>query len=165
MKRTELDRSPGFLVHDVARLMRRFFDRQVRDLGATRAQWFVLAHLVRKDGQTQSELAAELDMERAPVGRLLDRLEENAWIRRAADPSDRRVKRIFLTEKFDPLVEQMRDAVQVVYAKAFKGIPPERIEILLDILAQTKKNLTDERTVDGEPDAEPSDALIGIGRP
>ena len=38
----DLSRSLGFLVHDVARLMRRAFDRKVKHLGLTRAQWFVL---------------------------------------------------------------------------------------------------------------------------
>jgi hypothetical protein len=39
----ELERSLGFLIHDIARMMRLDFERRVRLSGLTRAQWFVLA--------------------------------------------------------------------------------------------------------------------------
>jgi hypothetical protein len=35
----------GFLIHDVARLMRTAHDRRMKPLGLTRSQWWVLNHL------------------------------------------------------------------------------------------------------------------------
>ncbi|HPE31662.1 MAG TPA: MarR family transcriptional regulator, partial [Parvularculaceae bacterium] len=81
-----IEHNPGYLINDVARLLRREFDRRVKHIGLTRAQWFVLAHLYRNDGRTQRALADELDMEPAPLGRLIDRLEESGWVRRAPAP-------------------------------------------------------------------------------
>ena len=78
----ELNRSLGFLVHDVARLMRRAFDRRAKHLGLTRSQWFVVAHLYRTDGQTQRHLADELDMQRAPLSKLLDRISKGNELKR-----------------------------------------------------------------------------------
>ena len=57
MLREDLSRNFGFLMHDVARLMRTAFDRRVKALGLTRSQWWVLNHLCRNDGVTQAELA------------------------------------------------------------------------------------------------------------
>jgi MarR family transcriptional regulator, transcriptional regulator for hemolysin len=54
MLREDVSRNFGFLVHDVARLLRTTFDRRVRALGLTRSQWWVLNHLFRNDGVTQS---------------------------------------------------------------------------------------------------------------
>ena len=48
------DRNFGFLVHDVARLMRVAYDRRTRELGLTRSQWWVLNHLYFNEGITQS---------------------------------------------------------------------------------------------------------------
>ena len=62
---TAFERNLGFIIHDIARLMRLDFERRVRTAGVTRAQWFVLAHLIRADGQTQTALAEETDMEKA----------------------------------------------------------------------------------------------------
>jgi DNA-binding MarR family transcriptional regulator len=101
MFREDLSRNFGFIVHDVARLLRTTFDRRVKSLGLTRSQWWVLNHLFRNDGTTQSELAEILEVEKATLGRLLDRLEQKGWIRRKADAGDRRAKRVFLTEEVE----------------------------------------------------------------
>ena len=82
MIREDLSRNFGYLVNDVARLMRTVYDRRVRKLGLTRSQWWVLNHIFRHPGVTQSELAAILEIERATLGRLLDRLEAKRWVRR-----------------------------------------------------------------------------------
>ena len=142
-KEDGLERNPGYLVHDVARLLRREFDRRVKHMGLTRAQWFVLAHLYRNDGRTQRALADELDMEPAPLGKLIDRLEESDWVRRAPDPKDRRAKLVFLTDQILPLIEAMRSNSQSLYADAFSGASQKKIDAFIDVLATAKTNLTD----------------------
>jgi DNA-binding MarR family transcriptional regulator len=72
--REDVSRNFGFILHDVARLLRTVFDRRVKSLGLTRSQWWVLTHLFRNPGATQSELADVLEVEKATLGRLLDRL-------------------------------------------------------------------------------------------
>ena len=65
----------GFLLADVARLMRKDFDRRVRSLGLTRAQWRVLVYVLENQGLSQSALARLMDLERAPLGQLVRSLE------------------------------------------------------------------------------------------
>ena len=139
----DLSRSLGFLVHDVARLMRRAFDRRVKHLELTRSQWFALAHLYRTDGQTQRDLADELDMQRAPLSKLLDRLEVGGWIERRADPVDRRVNRVFKTNKIDPLMGNLLALGQSLTEDIFVGISDREREQFLKILARAKSNLID----------------------
>ena len=50
MLRENLQRNFGFILHDVARLLRTTYDRRIRELGLTRSQWWVLTHLYRKAG-------------------------------------------------------------------------------------------------------------------
>lgn len=137
----DFERSFGFLVHDVARLLRREFDKKAQGLGLTRSQWFVLAHLYRTDGQKQMVLAAELEMERAPLGKLLDRMEEGGWVERRPDSSDRRAKLVFRTEKFDPLVGHIRAAAEELYDVALKDVSEKDRETLIDALIAAKKTL------------------------
>ena len=140
-KDKDYERSLGFVIQDVARLMRLVFDRQVRDVGLTRAQWFVLAHLIRKDGQRQTDLAIETDMEKAPLGKLIDRLEEGGWVERRPDPSDRRAKRIYKTSKVDPLIPLIESTATKVYEIALAGLSVDAQERLVDDLIAIKKNL------------------------
>lgn len=137
----DLSRSLGFLVHDVARLMRRAFDRRVKHLGLTRSQWFVVAHLFRTDGQTQRHLADELDLQRAPLSKLLDRLESGGWIERRADPDDRRANRVYITKKIDPLMVEGVAVGEKLTDDIFSGIDENAREEFLTILAQAKSNL------------------------
>ena len=95
----EDERHIGFLISDVARLMRTAFDRRVRALGLTRSQWLVINRLHRRPGATQSELAEMLEVEKATAGRMVDRMEKKGWVVRRADAGDRRVNRLHLTQE------------------------------------------------------------------
>lgn len=138
-----IEHNPGYLINDVARLLRREFDRRVKHIGLTRAQWFVLAHLFRNDGRTQRALADELDIEAAPLGRLVDRLEESGWVRRAPAPGDRRANLIYLTDKILPVIEDMRAAANNLYKDAFKGLSVARVEDFIEALTIAKSNLVE----------------------
>ncbi len=89
----------GYLITDVARLLRTVFDRRMRKLGLTRAQWMAVTRLHRRPGLSQSEVAELLEIEKATACRLLDRLESKKWIERRPDAKDRRIKRIYLTAR------------------------------------------------------------------
>ena len=81
-------RNFGFLLHDVARLMRKRFEQNARDLGLTRSQCSVLAHLARNEGIQQGGLAEILEVEPITLTRILDRLEDAGLVERAR-PSHR----------------------------------------------------------------------------
>lgn len=141
MFREDLSRNFGFLLNDVARLMRTTFDRRVKRLGFTRSQWWVLNHLFRNDGVTQSELADILEVEKATLGRLLDRMEQKGWIRREGDAGDRRAKRVFLTEEVEPAIKAMRAAAGELRRDAVAGLSASQQEQFVDTLLAIKANL------------------------
>lgn len=92
------ERYPGILISDLARLQRTVFDRRMRKLGVTRSHWLVLTRLDWHPGCSQSELAELLEVEKATAGRLIDRLEEDGLLERRPDETDRRIKRIHMTD-------------------------------------------------------------------
>jgi MarR family transcriptional regulator, transcriptional regulator for hemolysin len=138
----DLSRNFGFILNDVARLMRVAFDRRVKSLGLTRSQWWVLNHLFRNDGATQSELADILEIEKATLGRLLDRMEAKGWIRREGHATDRRIKRVFLTEEVEPAVKAMRTAVAELRRDALVSLEAADRERFVDMLLAIKANLS-----------------------
>jgi DNA-binding MarR family transcriptional regulator len=142
MFREDLSRNFGFILNDVARLLRTAFDRRVRSLGLTRSQWWVLNHLFRNDGVTQSELAEILEVEKATLGRLLDRLEHKGWVRRETDAADRRVRRVFLTEEVEPALKGMRAAAAELRRDALSGLSVEDQGRFVDTLLAVKSNLS-----------------------
>ena len=103
----EDERHIGFLISDIARLMRTAFDRRVRRLGLTRSQWLVINRVNRRPGATQSELAEMLEVEKATAARMVDRMERKGWVVRRPDAADRRVNRLHLTAEAELLQVQL----------------------------------------------------------
>lgn len=132
----------GFVVHDVARLMRWSFDRKSQDLGLTRAQWSVLASLHRQDGIQQKTLAQNMDITPISIARHLDHLEAAGWIERRADPDDRRAKRVYLTSKVEPMLKRLTELGTQVRDEAFAGIEPDIEELLVTTLRKIRNNLS-----------------------
>src|SRR5258705_10124236 len=80
----------GFLLHEVARLLRRRFEQNARGSGLTRSQWQVLAYLAKNEGINQSGLADLLEIEPITLCRIVDKLQARGLVERHPDPSDRR---------------------------------------------------------------------------
>jgi DNA-binding MarR family transcriptional regulator len=131
----------GFLMHDVSRLRRSVFDEFMKPMAMTRSQWWILAHLSRHDGMIQSDLANLLDIGKAALGGLIDRLELAKFIERRADDNDRRVKRIYLTSKGTHIISEMRSHSHEMSERILAGLDTEARHALVDMLGLVKKNL------------------------
>ena len=142
MFREDLSRNFGFIIQDVARLLRTAFDRRVKSLGLTRSQGWVLNHLFRNNGVTQTELADILQVEKATLGRLLDRLEAKGWVRRENHADDRRAKRVFLTDEVEPALRAMRAAAAELRRDALSGLAADDQTRFVDALLAIKANLS-----------------------
>ena len=152
------DEPLGFLISDVARLIRTVFDRRVHRLGLTRAQWLVLTRLNRRPGASQSELADMLEVERATAGRMVDRLERKGWVIRRPDPTDRRVNRLFLSPAADRIRASMLDIADQTLEDALAPLSVLDRERLGDALVRMKQRLL--TMTDREPAAQ---ARLGNG--
>lgn len=136
-----LEREFAWAVYDVQRLIARIFDRRMREMGLTQMQGRVLALLRRSDGLTQTEIADTFDMQRAPLGKLVDRLEEAGFVTRRADPRDRRVKRVFMTSKSEAISSEMAALGPELFGFALDGISRARLEDTTRLLMRMKSNL------------------------
>jgi MarR family transcriptional regulator, transcriptional regulator for hemolysin len=139
----------GFLISDVARLMRTAFDRRVRKLGLTRAQWMVLTRLHRKGGASQSELADMMEIEKATAGRLIDRLQAKGWVERRAHIADRRINRIYLTPEAERVHKRIWKIAEQTVNDALGDLTPGETAQLQKLLARVKGRLLD--NVEGTP--------------
>jgi DNA-binding MarR family transcriptional regulator len=148
----------GFVLHDVARLLRKRFDQKARHLGLTRAQWQVLAHVARHEGLHQGALAEILELEPITLVRLVDRLEAAGMVERRAHATDRRLKLLHLTDRARPMLEEMRRLGAATREEALAGLPQAERDRLTAALLAMRANLT---RVAGDP--EPRAAEAGRG--
>jgi DNA-binding MarR family transcriptional regulator len=133
----------GFLLHDVARLLRKRFEQNARGSGLTRSQWQVLAYLEQNQGINQSRLADLLDVEPITLGRIVDKLETLELIERQPHPSDRRIWLLHLTAAAVPKLSLLRELGDRTRQEALAGLSESEREQLTTVLKVLKLNLTE----------------------
>ena len=108
-----------------ARAWRVAFERHLRANGLTSAGWNALAAVADSaDPPSQRELARRLGVDGATLVTTLDRLVTAGLVRRAAEPGDRRVKRIALTPQGDALTRQVH-----MQAASLRRLTVERLDM------------------------------------
>ena len=132
----------GFLINDVARFLRVSYDRKMATIGLTRSQWLVLSYLYFNEGINQSEFALILDIEKAPLSRLLYRMEMKGFINRKSEGEDRRIKNIYLSDSIKPFIISMRDKAAIYRKESFSILDIKEQKILRDLLQKLKKDLS-----------------------
>ena len=140
---TALQPNIGALMHDVARLMRRRFERRARQTGLsiTRQQARALLSVARNEGLSQAAVATKLDIEPIALVRLLDRLHEEGLVERRLHPTDRRVRTLWMTPLGWTVVDRILAINAQIREEACAGLNPAARETLLQTLDHLKSNL------------------------
>lgn len=128
-------------MEEVTRRLRRTFDTSVEQFGLTRTQWRTLAYLYRTPGMTQTELARELELERASIGQAINRLEELSLVERRSAKNDRRVWHLHLMPAAVELLPKLRAEADTVYGRLLAGIESKELNRLSATLAAMQINL------------------------
>lgn len=131
----------GVAISDVARLLRTEFDRRVRRLGITRAQWLVLTRLHRCPGASLSELAEMMEVEKATAGRMIDRLVANGWVERRTPRDDRRIKRVYLTGEAEKVHKRIWSVAENTVDAALAALSGRERRQLMTLLQRIKTTL------------------------
>jgi DNA-binding MarR family transcriptional regulator len=133
----------GAMMRDVARLIRRRFERRARQTGLpiTREQARALLHIARNEGLSQAAVATTLDIEPIALVRLLDRLHEEGLVERHPHPTDRRVRTLWLTPRAWDVIDQVLALNAETREAACAGLPPAARAMLLQALVHMKGNL------------------------
>ena len=151
----------GVVISDVARLLRTEFDRRVRRLGITRAQWLVLTRLHRRPGASLSELAEMMEVEKATAGRMIDRLVANGWVERRTAREDRRIKRVYLTDDAERVHKRIWRVAEQTVDAALADLSARERRQLMSLMQRIKTTLV---STDGEdtPESAASSRTRGL---
>jgi DNA-binding MarR family transcriptional regulator len=131
----------GFVVNDVARAFTAAYACRMSSLGLTRPQARAIAYVRRFPGVTQVELSEYLGVGRMAMTGLLDRMESKGLVERKDDPSDRRVKRVYLTKAAADLRPEMESSAGELHAGAVAGVSARDLGNTLKTLRRILHNL------------------------
>jgi MarR family transcriptional regulator for hemolysin len=126
----------------VARRLRQTFDQSVERSGLTRAKWTLIAAVSHRPGATQREIAEALEVREVTVGRLIDRLCAEGYLKRREHPKDGRAYCVYPAPPAQPVMDKIDELAKIHEAAIFAGLTEEDLGRLNSLLDSLARNLT-----------------------
>lgn len=103
---------PGHMVRRMHQIAVSLFMEETKAFGITPVQFAALTAVRHHPGIDQRSLSRAIALDRSTIGDVVIRLERKGLFRREDGADDRRVKRIFLTEQGNLVLDQMAQPVE-----------------------------------------------------
>ncbi|WFE13588.1 MarR family transcriptional regulator [Bacillus atrophaeus] len=135
----------GYNIKTSRRIIR-FLAIHLKEDGITPEQWTVLKRVGESRGISQKELSARADKDQATMTKILDLLEKKNFIRREANPRDRRSFLVVLTEAGEELKKTLTDKMEILFAGLLENTSDEDLAVFLGILDRINGNIANNTT-------------------
>ena len=124
-----------------AKALRAAFEETLAQNGGSLGTWIVLNALSDVGCVSQAALATHVHLEGATITHHIDRLESLGLVRRLADPDDRRVRLLELTEAGAELYTRLLAAAMEFETAVLAGVTARDRTVLQAGLARIRSNL------------------------
>ena len=105
-------------------------------------QFIILKILHKEDGQPQNNMAVVTERHKASLTRLLDTMEDKHLLTRIPDPSDKRVKRVYLTRHGRKQFQVTLPVIAAAMKRIQRGVTKKEKDTIIAILKKIQKNIT-----------------------
>jgi MarR family transcriptional regulator, organic hydroperoxide resistance regulator len=130
-----LDQAPAvYRLIRVAKQLGVFVGDRLGPLGLHPGQERLLAVLWEQEGVSQSQLVDRLAVQPPTVTTALQRLERGGFLRREADPDNRRVSRVYLTDRGRSVEAPVREIFAEAETRFLTGLSATEREELVALL-------------------------------
>ncbi|TCN86999.1 MarR family winged helix-turn-helix transcriptional regulator [Shewanella fodinae] len=131
----------GFIMVDILRMLSIAFQvhEKIADISLVQAD--VLKRADMTPGIRQVELAEQMRIQPAKLGRIVDQLAEMGLLERRKPTNDQRVNGLFVTSAASETLKIIGDVVDELWVPAWKNIDPQHVEIFRQVLLKIQHNL------------------------
>lgn len=130
-----------FRINALARRIARAHNKVCAEHKITAGQSFILFDLLDHEGSNITEIAGRVQLDNPAVGGYIDRLIKEDLVVRVDDPSDRRLYRIYLTNKGKQLAQILLPLTQDVHRTIVELLDSNDYQIFNKCLGELEKNL------------------------
>lgn len=126
------------LMH-VNRSINQRFNRKLKPYKMRLSHFRVLHHVFMKEGATQNELAASLDLDKITMAKMMEKLVREGYVEKRADREDKRYYSVYSTSLAKEKQEEFREIVNEineVLRDAFSEEESDNVVVLLDRLLE-----------------------------
>jgi MarR family transcriptional regulator for hemolysin len=132
---SDLEERFSSALHNTSRAWRQALDRRLKYLGVSQASWMTIAVAAKaRTPLSQSELADRLAVEGATMVAMVDRLVKSGLVVREPSTTDRRVKRVVLTQAGNLLYDKVRAEAAAFRKELLANMEPKALLVATEIL-------------------------------
>jgi len=122
-------------LHNTSRAWRQAVNHRLKYLGVSQASWMTIAVAAKaRRPLSQSELADRLAVEGATMVAMVDRLVKAGLVLREPSTTDRRVKRIVLTDAGNELYDKVKTQAVALRGELLSKVDPKKLLAATELL-------------------------------
>ncbi|SFS53693.1 MarR family transcriptional regulator [Paenibacillus sp. 453mf] len=125
----------------IARALDSISNIEFKEYDLTKGQYLYLVRICEKPGIIQEKLAEMIKVDRTTAARAIKKLETNGFIEKKEDEHNKKIKKLFPTEKgmtVYPFIKRENDYSNNV---ALEGFSEKETEIMHNFLQRIRKNI------------------------
>ncbi|MFK4392658.1 DNA-binding MarR family transcriptional regulator [Peribacillus frigoritolerans] len=125
----------------IARALDSISNIEFKEHDLTKGQYLYLVRICENPGMIQEKVAEMIKVDRTTAARAIKKLEINGFIEKKEDKHNKKIKKLFPTEKgksIYPFIKRENDYSNTV---ALEGLSEREVEIISDLLQRVRKNV------------------------
>jgi DNA-binding MarR family transcriptional regulator len=125
----------------IARALDSISNIEFKEYDLTKGQYLYLVRICENPGIIQEKLAEMIKVDRTTAARAIKKLEINGFIEKKEDKHNKKIKKLFPTEKGKnvyPFIKRENDYSNIV---ALEGFSEREIESIFNLLQRVRKNI------------------------
>jgi DNA-binding MarR family transcriptional regulator len=125
----------------IARALDSISNIEFKEYELTKGQYLYLVRLCENPGIIQEKLAEMIKVDRTTAARAIQKLEMNGFIEKKGDEHNKKIKKLFPTEKGKkvfPFIKKENDHSNSV---ALAGLSEAEVETIFNLLQRVRKNV------------------------
>lgn len=140
-------------IKKISRCFTLYRGKRLENSGLNGYQHPYLLAVCDQPGISQEQLAGRLYVNKSNVARQLSALEQGGFIRRESDAADRRLLRVFPTEKAEALIPSIRKVTEEWNSGLLQDLSAAEQEQLLALLETIAQRAAEQAMAEGRPES------------
>jgi len=125
----------------IARALDSISNIEFKEFDLTKGQYLYLVRICENPGIIQEKLAEMIKVDRTTASRAIKKLELNGFIEKRGDANNKKIKKLYPTEKGKSIFPLLKREHDYSNAVALKGLSESEVEALFHLLQRVRKNI------------------------
>ncbi|WP_309119274.1 MarR family transcriptional regulator [Paenibacillus sp.] len=125
----------------IARALDSISNIEFKEYELTKGQYLYLVRVCENPGIIQEKLAEMIKVDRTTAARAVQKLENNGFIEKKDDPQNKKIKKLFPTERGENVYPFIKREHEYSNSVALSGLSEKEADTLFTLLKRIRKNI------------------------